>query len=105
MNKTSFYPGQIINADPADFTSMSWSTNCRCGKPGNRAVEFHVRLCEACFFRYTVMEAAGRAVEFWEAHNALPEIGGWVSYKVRYTASLPDTTMRIRRIKASESTT
>jgi hypothetical protein len=96
-------------ADPADFSFMSWNNDCRCGKPGNRVVNFEVHLCEVCFFRYTVMEAAGRTAEFWEAHNALPVlfspgIGGWVSYNVKYSVSQPpDSTMRIRNIHAPES--
>ena len=99
------YPGAILNADPLDFTSMSWGTNCACGKPGNRVVNFDRRLCEGCFFRYTVMEAAGRAEEFWEEYQkqyADNGIGGWVSYNVKYSVSKPDTTIRIRNIKASE---
>lgn len=30
----------------------------------------HADFCDSCFFKYTVMEAAGRAEEFWQAYDA-----------------------------------
>jgi hypothetical protein len=59
-------------------------------------------LCDGCAFRHTVMKAAGREQEFWDARPTFVD-PGWVSYNIKYTVSdLPDTTIRLRTIKAGE---
>lgn len=78
---------------------------CDCGQRATKMVPFpdpspSGHFCDACHFRHTVMKAAGREQEFWDARKEQFSTGGW-SYKVKYSTSVrPDTTMRLRSIKA-----
>jgi hypothetical protein len=83
---------------PSDF--------CACGQRATKVLlDCGMRIanfCSACSFRHTVMKAAGREQEFWDARKEMQNfVGGeWVSYNVKFTAVSPGTTMRLRNIKA-----
>jgi hypothetical protein len=59
----------------SDFLNISYAVRCGCGRIaehsfGSFAEDTRMDLCDGCFFRYTVMKAAGREKEFLNA--ALP---------------------------------
>jgi hypothetical protein len=93
----------------SDFLNISdFGSRCACGQKSTKSLprsldERHdEHFCDSCSFRHAVMKAAGREQEFWDARKEMQNFTGgeWVSYNVKFAAVSPDTTMRLRNIKA-----
>ena len=59
-----YYDWAMLANLKANTDFMRWGWDCACGNPQTHTVGTEMYLCDGCFFRWKVMDAAGRGAEF-----------------------------------------
>jgi hypoxanthine phosphoribosyltransferase len=72
--QTAYYDKAMIQNLKANTAFGTWDWKCACGKEATKTEglpDKSIPLCDGCFFRATVMKAAGRFREFCDAQEEL----------------------------------